>query len=180
MGGRGKESGWLLGGGTAPGGTGQRAGLGAQLNLGRSGASRGVSWRPVLPAAQGSACQLACNTPPTTPPSPAGAGSAQTPQAAGLDPPARVPAPGGGLRVHSAALRPARPLAMGRGAHIFSPTALCILKTIYAHRRSFSAGGCQSLFLFCPSGLSAAGRLSLPILQRRRLRLRAGGGWHCS
>lgn len=65
-------------------------------------------------------------------------------------------------------------------SHIFSPTALCILKTIYAHRRSFSAGGCQSLFLFCPSGLSAAGRLSLPILQKRRLRLRAGGGWHCS
>ena len=59
-------------------------------------------------------------------------------------------------------------------SHIFSPATLCILKTIYAHRHSFSAGVCQALFLFCPSGLCQwlDVSLSLPILQRRRLRLR--------
>lgn len=68
--------------------------------------------------------------------------------------------------------------ADGAGSsHSFSPTALCILKTIYAHRHSFSAGVCQALFLFCPSGLCQQldVSLSLPILQRRRLRLRGAG-----
>lgn len=147
---RAEEAGWLLGGGTALGGTG----LGAQLRLGRLGASRDVSWHPVLPAARGSACQLASDTAPTTPPSPAGAG-------VNADPRGSTP----GSSCQGARPRGLCPnsqcsslscLTPGDGvgsSHIFSPATLCILKTIYAHRHSFSAGVCQALFLFCPSGL---------------------------
>lgn len=151
---RAEEAGWLLGGGTAPEGTGQGAGLGAQLGLGRLGASRDVSWHPVRPAAWGSACQLASDTPPTTPPSAALAGVTVDPTGSTPGSSCQGVCPRGlPLNSQCSSLSCLTPGDGAGSAHSFSPAAPCILKTIYAHRHSFSAGACQALFLFCPSGL---------------------------
>lgn len=163
---RAAEAGWLLGGGTAPGELGQGAGLGAQLSLGRLGASRDVSWHPVRPAAGALPAGW-----PLIRPCPAISCSCwghRRPhrKQAWILLPGCLPT---GLLLNSqcSSLSCLTPGDGAGSAHSFSCTLPCILKTIYAHRHSFQLA-CQALFLFCPSGLCQRWMsLSLPTLQRK-------------